>query len=104
MKSKQSLWLRSIAHFPAIVGQECSEVYVVRILKDRDHSTLSNTLQNFAPKTRQPKLLFGIRNIEGMKSKQWSGYEESDISKPFPDERALIYVVRILKDRSQHPV
>ena len=33
-----------------------------------------------------------------MKSKQWSGYEESDISKPFSDERALIYVVRILKD------
>ena len=34
-----------------------------------------------------------------MKSKQWSGYEESDMSKPFSDEGALIYVVRNLKDR-----
>ena len=34
-----------------------------------------------------------------MKSKQWSGYEESHISQPLLDKGPLIYVVEISKDR-----
>ena len=40
------LWLRRIAHFPAIFEQG-PLICVVRILKDRDHSTLSTNLLNF---------------------------------------------------------
>ena len=39
-------------------------ISVVRSLKDIHHRTLSNTLQNFSPKTSQLEPLFGIKNLE----------------------------------------
>ena len=69
---KTVVWL---CHFPAIVGQgtpplpesqatqakpfldKVPLIYVVRILKDIDHSTLSNNLFNFSPKVWQAESL-----------------------------------------------
>ena len=82
-----------LSHISKPLSDKGALIYVVRILKDIDHSTLSNNLLNFSPKTRQPEPLYRKR----MKSKRWSGYEESHISQPFADKGPLIYVVRILK-------
>ena len=91
------VWLRRITHFQPL-SDNVPLIYVVRIAKDMDNSTMSNNLLDFSAKVWQAGFYLELDQRKGIKSKQWSGYGESHISQSLSDKVPLVYVVRIFKD------
>ena len=100
-KVKAVVCLRRILHSPAIVRLGPSDLCGQNFEGHRSQlSSLPNNMLNFSPKARQARsFIWNWKHRKGMKSKQWSGYEESHISQPLLDKGPLIYVVEISKDR-----
>ena len=77
------------SHVSQLLLDKVPLIYVVRILKDIDHSTLSNNLLNFAPKARHDRSFIWSWNSERERSQNSGLLTEN---RTFPSHCRTMYL------------